>query len=321
MKARTIGLFDGDPRLGAGGLSDALARLSANYDVLKTQLGINNPQVETGKMSLRTERYRILPKGATQPAGQQFPGAGSDSDELWRQTLTSSKVADLWMVPEYRYYCRPFSAESDASGVHVPEPGIVLRFGSQIRAGKNFFGMPLSGGDHAFDPSHFSTKIRSIGVWMSDYLSDDVMNDLPAAPRVYLVPVGTDVMSLPYSMDPNLVRLWKVIDQRIPVPIPAVSATLDNAAWTPLLDSLNGRLGDTRKFSALRAYHDGTSTVNMDELVSDTRLIGRSVWNTEWMLIIPGRMLNTDPDEGLQRFINQVSDVKLVFETYSHSGN
>jgi hypothetical protein len=115
--------------------------------------------------------------------------------------------------------------------------------------------------------------------------------------------------------------LWKVIDQRIPVPIPAVSATLDNAAWTPLLDSLNGRLGDTRKFSALRAYHDGTSTVNMDELVSDTRLIGRSVWNTEWMLIIPGRMLNTDPDEGLQRFINQVSDVKLVFETYSHSGN
>lgn len=321
MKARTIGLFDGDPRLGAGGLSDALARLSANYDVLKTQLGINNPQVETGKMSLRTERYRILPKGATQPAGQQFPGAGSDSDELWRQTLTSSKVADLWMVPEYRYYCRPFSAESDASGVHVPEPGIVLRFGSQIRAGKNFFGMPLSGGDHAFDPSHFATKIRSIGVWMSDYLSDDVMNDLPAAPRVYLVPVGTDVMSLPYSMDPNLVRLWKVIDQRIPVPIPAVSATLDNAAWTPLLDSLNGRLGDTRKFSALRAYHDGTSTVNMDELVSDTRLIGRSVWNTEWMLIIPGRMLNTDPDEGLQRFINQVSDVKLVFETYSHSGN
>lgn len=321
IKARTIGLCADEPGQGAGGLADALARLSANYDVLKTQMGINNPQFETGKISLRTEKYRILPKGATQPSGGQFPGGGTDANTLWKQTLTSALVDDLWMVPEYRYYCRPISAEADASGHHVAEPGLVLRFGTKIKAGQNFFGIPLSGGDHAYDPTHFATKIRSVGLWFSDYLSSDVLNDLPSAPRAYLVPVGTDIMSLPYSRDPDIVRLWKVVDQRIPVPIPALSASLDNAAWTPLLDSLNGRLGDPRQFSALRAYHDGTSTVNMDELVADTRLIGRSVWNTEWLLIIPGRMLNADPAVGLQRFINQVSDVKLVFQTYSHSGN
>jgi hypothetical protein len=49
--------------------------------------------------------------------------------------------------------------------------------------------------------------------------------------------------------------------------------------------------------------------------------VGRSVWNTGWTLIIPGRTLNTDPDEGLDRFIEQVSDIKLVFETYGFSGN
>lgn len=321
IKARTIGLCDDEPSQGAGGLADALARLSANYDVLKSQMGINNPQVETGKISLRTEKYRILPKGATQPSGGQFPGAGADANTLWKQTLESARVADLWMIPEYRYYCRPISAETDASGAHVAEPGLVLRFGSKIKAGQNFFGLPLGGGDHAYDPSHFATKISAVGLWFSDYLSNDVLTDLPSAPRAYLVPVGTDVMSLPYSQNPDMVRLWKVVDQRIPVPIPAESSSLDNAAWTPLLDSLNGRMGDPRQFSAMRAYHDGTSTVNMDELVGDTRLIGRSVWNTEWLLIIPGRMLNADPDEGLQRFINQVSDVKLVFQTYSHSGN
>jgi hypothetical protein len=39
------------------------------------------------------------------------------------------------------------------------------------------------------------------------------------------------------------------------------------------------------------------------------------------VLIIPGRTLNNDPDEGLERFIDQVSDIKLVFQTYGHSGN
>jgi len=62
----------------------------------------------------------------------------------------------------------------------------------------------------------------------------------------------------------------------------------------------------------MRAYHDGSSAVNMDELSFESRLIGRSVWNTEWMLIIPGSMLNADPNVGLDRFISQVSDIKLV---------
>ncbi|MCZ7640608.1 MAG: hypothetical protein M5U12_33845 [Verrucomicrobia bacterium] len=159
-----------------------------------------------------------------------------------------------------------------------------------------------------------------MGVWFSDYLSEDILNDLPATPRVYLIPVGTDIMGVPSSDDPGVVRAWKVVDQRIPVPLPSTQARLDQSSWIPLLDSLNGRLGEPRKFSTFRAYHDGGSAVNLDELVSDSRLVGRSVWNTQWLLIIPGRLLNAVPAVGLERFIEQVTDIKLVFQTYAYSG-
>ena len=76
-----------------------------------------------------------------------------------------------------------------------------------------------------------------------------------------------------------------------------------------------------------------TVTKKPKETVTDTRLIGRSVWNTRWLLIIPGGTLNNDRNEGIQRFINGglrldgtrdgngVSDIKIFFQTYAYSGN
>ncbi len=54
---------------------------------------------------------------------------------------------------------------------------------------------------------------------------------------------------------------------------------------------------------------------------TSNRLIGRSVWNSKWKLVIPGTTLLNDPNEGLERFIRTVRDVKLHFVTYSYSGN
>jgi hypothetical protein len=56
-------------------------------------------------------------------------------------------------------------------------------------------------------------------------------------------------------------------------------------------------------------------------MTSDSRLIGRSVWNTEWVLIIPGQTLLANPNAGLDKFIDEISDIKLLFQTYSYSGN
>ena len=91
---------------------------------------------------------------------------------------------------------------------------------------------------------------------------------------------------------------------------------------------------EIRKHSDFRAYHD-SGYLNTDEMQYDSRLIGRSVWNSKWLLIIPGQNLLYDGDEGLETFIHGpeviggtgertgfgVSDIKLFFQTYGYSGN
>lgn len=312
IRARSLGIHDGESsRPGGGGLAEALAWLRTQYELQKSQLGINNPIYETTELSLRTELFRILPADPEDP---------SDADELWRRTLEDGRVDDLWRVTEFRSFCRPFASESTASGEHVPEPGILLRFSSEIMAGRNFFGRPLSGGDHAFDPSVFATKIAGVGVAFVDYASEDVATELPATPRVYLIPVGADVMSIPSSTDPGVVRIWNLIDATIPVPLAARSAELEFSNWIPLLDSLSGRLGEPRRFSSFLASYF-SSEEGGEVAIQDRRLIGRSVWNTQWLLIIPGRALNADGNVGLDRLIDQISDIRLSFQTYGYSGN
>ncbi|MDA3923256.1 MAG: hypothetical protein PF904_00980 [Kiritimatiellae bacterium] len=300
-----------------GELSENLGWLMTNYDSLKGQLGINNPQVEIGKISLRTEKFRIYPKDSIQGTHPEAGQSGSAANDLWKHQLQSMYVENLWDVPEFRNYCRPFDSMPE-DGI---EPGLVIRFGTDIKAGKNFFGHLLSGGDHTYDPSVYATKIRAAGVWFSDYRSESLEDDLPEAPRIYLLPTGMDMLSVSASSDPNLVRYWNVVDQKIPIPLPAISSELDQSDWVPIFDSLNGVYGESRRFSSFRAYHDGADEVNDEEMIYNSRLVGRSVRNTQWVLIIPGRTLNSDPEVGLNRFIEQVSDIKLVFDTYGYSGN
>jgi hypothetical protein len=295
------------------GLARAIDRVKLNHDVLRTQIGLNNEQREVGDISFRREKLRILASG--EDPSDEPPLPGEDSDSLWREELQRARVPDLWQVPEFRQYCRPFAAAVNAAGNPVPQPGIVLRFSSDISTGKNFFGNPLSGGDHAYSVSNFATKIFGVGVTFDGYQTDDVVNDLSATPRVYFIPAGMDIMRVSNSADVNDLRTWKVVEQKIPTPMPANSAQLTTSGYIPLLDGLNGRFGDARKFSDFRAYPD-----SHEEPTTDIRLLGRSIWNTEWLLIIPGATLNADPETGLDRFVDQVSDIKLIFDTYGQSG-
>ena len=101
--------------------------------------------------------------------------------------LESHKVPDLWAVPEYRRYCRPFAEAG------IPEPGIVIPFSTTVTSGLNFFDWPLGGGDSYYSAANFATKVRSVGLWFSDYNSVG----LAQTPRVYLVPVGEDILRTP----------------------------------------------------------------------------------------------------------------------------
>ena len=309
VRARTLGHWSGGtPKLGKGGLAGILAKLNENYDVLNGQLGFNNPQKETGRLSLRHELFRV-----------RDGNADDDSDERWCQLLEDHRVPDLWRITEFRRYCRPFAPEEAG-----PQPGLVIPFSTEINEGKNVFGWPLGGLDHAYDPSQFATKVRAVGAWFENYAE----TQLSQTPRIYLVPAGVDVMRIPDS--PTLAtRSWNVIDQKIPVPFQINDGHLDDPDWMAARDSLDGSFSDIRRYSRFRAYHDhGGELFDESELTWDSRLAGRSVWNTRWVLIIPGSTLAADADAGLDAFIGNcetgefgISDIKLMLNTYSHSGN
>jgi len=293
--------------------------MNGNWQVLQGRLGFNNPDTETSYFSLRQELFRI-------PLSEQH-------DEAWSVKLGTYWVDDLRTHPVFRKHCLPFASES---GLEAKEPGLVIPFRTAIQFGRNFFDQPLAGGDGAYDSSHFATKIRGVGVWFSNY--DEVVQGFPDAqlaqqPRVYLIPTGQDRMRSPTG-DGSTVRSWQVVDQAIPVPYP-VGAELNSRDWIPIQDSLSGPWAQARKHAALRAYHDHGFT--LDELTYNSRLVGRSVWNDQWYLIVPAGSLGANRDAALTAFIrgrqgqkspsgvvekpNGVSDIKLYFQTYSYHGN
>jgi len=135
------------------------------------------------------------------------------------------------------------------------------------------------------------------------------------------VPVGADTLQISNG-DSIEKRSWNVIEQRIPAPFVINDSHLNSGNFIPSINSLGGSFAEVRRFGDFRAYHDsGTESVDTAQLASDSRLIGRSVANTKWLLIIPGATLHSNAGYGLEKFVETVSDIKLVFETYSHAGN
>ncbi len=314
MRARALGLFtaDGTPLPGGStgdpGLADIMARMSANWSVLDGRLNFNNPQTETGVFSLRQELFRI-------PSGTAF-------DKSWRDILARYKVPDVRDVLEYRTYCLPFAPAG------TTEPGLVIPFSTTVNFRENFFGLPLAAGDNAYDSTHFATKVRGVGVWFSNYRNTTLANQ----PRVYLVPVGEDRMRVPDGVG-ETIRSWSILDQALPIPYPLSNESWMSSDWNVRTDVLGGEFFARRRIASLRAYHD--SGFNVSEMTMNSRLIGRSVWNSRWLIIIPGGTLLADADKGLEQFIHGrelapgsgtydgegVKDIKLFFLTYSYSGN
>ncbi|MBZ5583037.1 MAG: hypothetical protein LAQ30_12710, partial [Acidobacteriia bacterium] len=61
--------------------------------------------------------------------------------------------------------------------------------------------------------------------------------------------------------------------------------------------------GTSLSLSSSNSQND-SGTFDANQVISNYRLIGRSVWNTRWLLIIPAGELLSDRNEAIQRFIN-----------------
>lgn len=202
--------------------------------------------------------------------------------------------------------------------------------------------------DVAFSPSSFATKIIGVGVDFDGYIGMDNPpangggggtsppdptldpNALAATPYVYLIPVGVDSMRSPPLGDASAIRTFTVEDVAIPLPFNIGASQFASGGLYLSADSLSEPLFVNRKHQAFRPVSDPTLfSLNFYTGVgglqrsqfTNNRLIGRSVWNSQWKLVIPGRTLLNDPNQGLERFIQSVTDIKLHFVTYSYSGN
>ena len=327
VSARALGdLTGGQPQatvssLGDSGLAGTMAQLNADFSVAKGRLGINNPDTNGTLFSLRQELFRLL----NDPAS-------SDDDAAWQQTLQQYMVSNLMSDADVAAKCMNIR-KADGSAV----PGIIIPFTSTIQQGKNFFGLPLAGGDHAFSASNFATKIYSVGVVFPGYVGMDPYaelnsgagaantndpNVLSATPYVYLIPAGTDKMLAPALGDSGLERSWLVEDQALPLPYNLGANDFSDTQFFKADGTLTEQPWITRKHQAFRAVDDPAFFYGLQPAeFSSSRLIGRSAWNTQWKLVIPAYGLLNDEQEGLDRFAATVEDIKLFLRTYSNSGN
>ena len=327
--SRSLGAFDasGKPVVGGHGdtgLAGLLAQMDANWLVLKPRLGINNPQPYATWFSLRSECFRILP--------------GEEGDAAWAQELSKYWVDDIAAQPEFIRYCQPFHSQF---GLQEHEPGLVIPFETTIDFAKNLFGNDLAGGDSAYDSTWYATRIAAAGLWFDGYNAKapgySGKAQLAATPVAYLVPIGLDCMRVP-GLDNGTVLGFNVIDQTIPAPYPIGSTHLDDPTWSPSMadGDLAGADAATRirRHPSFRAYFDAAGGEPTNAALDCTRLVGRSVWNTKWMLVIPAGGMNADREKALSIFINgsdqnrdgkqdllPVSDIRIGFKTYSQSGN
>ena len=305
-----------------GDIDDVLSQLDANWDNLKPQLGLNNPQPYATWVSLRHGLFRIL----TDETG----------DSAWAKELSKYWVEDIKSDPEFLRHCQPFASQF---GTAEKEPALVIPFETTIDFACNLFGKPLCFDDKQFDSTWYSTKISSAGVWFEGYNDKRSgytgQSAFALTPNVYLVPVGTDRMRVP-GTDGADIADFNVVDQTIPVPYPITAAEIAEANWLP---TYSGELGGTdtetriRRHPSFRAYFGARGDSPADAQLDATRLTGRSVWNTRWLLVIPAGTLASDRETALKAFINgldtdydgvidvlPVKDIHVGFKTYSNSG-
>jgi hypothetical protein len=323
VASRSLGdLTGGEPQattstLGDAGLAGTMAQLNADFAVAEGRLGINNPDHYNTLFSLRQELFRILPH-VEDEAGSTTVSA----DEAWQQRLEQHIVPNVLSDPQVAAYCRGLK-KADGSAI----PGFIIPFSTTIVDGKNFFGLDLAAGDHAYSQSNFSTKIAAVGVALPGYVgmaSGESTSEgaLSATPYAYLIPCGNDFMRTPMG-DTGDIRSWQVVDQALPLPYNLGASDFNTTQFFGPNDTFAERPWVTRKHQAFRMvadpaiYEDGS----LPTVFTNARLIGRSVWNSQWKIVIPAHTLLKDEQAGMNNFAASVDDIKLFLRTYSNSGN
>ena len=137
----------------------------------------------------------------------------------------------------------------------------------------------------------------------------------------WLIPCGTDFMRSPMG-DTGIVRSWQVHDQALPLPYNLGASAFNTTQFFSANGTLSEQPWVIRKHQGMRAVSDPSLfDGDFPVIYSSARLIGRSVWNNQWKIVIPAVTLLKNEQAGLNHFTATVIDIQLFLRTYSHSGN
>ena len=156
---------------------------------------------------------------------------GADATKAWQSKLSAYWVDNLLDDPDFRRYCLPFES---STGLQGQEPGLVISVRHHHRLCPQRLRLASAGGDHSFDSSHHATKISKLGIKFIGYNNTTgTIVALANEPRVYLIPVGHDVMRSPGSTGrPAVVQRGG----------PSCAAAVPPGQFLPRRTRLDGRL-------------------------------------------------------------------------------
>ncbi len=107
---------------------------------------------------------------------------------------------------------------------------------------------------------------------------------------------------------------WNVVDQVLPLPYTVDSDELDAPDWISTFSGLDGTSDST---STIRRH----STLRAGDGFKSKRLVGRSVWNDRWLVVIPVSDIDADREKAMKLVEEGVKDIKLGIRVYARQGN
>ena len=321
VAARTVGtMSDGKPLVGSGngdgGLADVLARLRANWEILDGPPRLQQPSVSRNRT--------FLTASGALPHPFPVPKATKTGAALCR--ITSSPI--FTTSPSSTASASPSTPRRSNPALSSPSPPISasarMCLDCPLPAATTRMTPPTSPPRSDLSASGLPTTAPA-PIWLALPTVHAYTSSQPAWISCALTPDYRAANTT--ASDGSSIIRWNLDDQVIPIPYPIGDEQLNDPSWMPLIRAESGSLYDIRRYPSFRAYHD-SGTPDDAEMISNARLIGRSVWNTRWLLIIPAGTLNNNRSLALDYFINGVNgdgngvkDIKLLFKTYSYSGN
>ncbi|NLE57221.1 MAG: hypothetical protein GX616_02595, partial [Planctomycetes bacterium] len=304
----------GNPVGSSGGLQGVITDLDNFAQVNK----FNTPLTSVGQRSFSLRTHML-----------GLPG-DSTGNLKFRGFLERQIVQNLQELPAMQDF-----AQVSVAAHHGP--AIMVPFFSEV-AGNNFFG---NGPDAPYGGANFpvslNTKLRNFAIRLQGVDADALGIDPDNAyVSVFLMPLGQSVLrentNAP-TVEENEPRAWSVVDQWLPAP-PLVSVqnpAVQDRYFSPWVSTANS---GGNYLNAIKRFRETEAQIDLGQPIEfKSELAGRSVWNTQWMLVIPGKQwtANADPNvirNRLMTFIygatgspaadTGITDIRIVMQAYAN---